>query len=79
MLLYCSHSDTETVELEHLEDDQLAMMIQTFKTIEFITSIAKTKEDIVRMYPLTLDNFRWGKGDTELKKFAKDIWQKAWK
>jgi len=55
------------------------MMIQTFKTIEFITSIAKTKEDIVRMYPLTLDNFRWGKGDTELKQFAKDIWQKAWK
>lgn len=79
MLLYCSHSDTETVELEHLEEDQLAMMIQTFKTIEFITSIAKTKEDIVRMYPLTLDNFRWGKGDTELKQFAKDIWQKAWK
>ena len=78
MLLYCSYNDTEAVEIEHL-DSSLDDMINAFKTIEHITSIAKTKEDVVRMFPLNLENFRWGKGDSDAKIFAKEIWQKAWK
>jgi len=31
------------------------------------------------MFPLNLENFRWGKGDSDAKIFAKEIWQKAWK
>ena len=43
------------------------------QTIEHITSIAKTKEDIIRMFPLNMENFRWGKeADSPYKEFAKN-------
>ena len=77
MLLYCSPKDVYATDLDgrtgYLED-----LINSFKTIEHILKIAKTKEDIVRMYPLTFDNFRW-KGTPEAVDFAKDIWSKAFK
>ena len=48
------------------------------QTIEHITSIAKTKEDVIRMFPLNMENFRWGKEpDSPYKEFAKKLWIKA--
>jgi hypothetical protein len=78
MLLYSSDADTEAVDMIdrplHMFDD----LIQAMKTIEHITSIAKTKEDVIRMYPLNTDNFRWGKGsDSPYKEFARNLWSKA--
>ena len=55
-------------------------IISAFKSIEHIVSIAKTKEDVVRMFPLNFENFRWGKTEDEPSRiFARKIWQDAWK
>lgn len=77
MLLYASAKDHEAVDmLDRVSDIDL---IQVFQTIEHICTIAKSKEDVVKMFPLTMDNFRWGKGMTPAKEFAMDIWNKVWK
>ena len=79
MLLYASAKDQECVDMVDRDPMYLQQLVGAFRTIEHITKIAKTKDDIVKMYPLTFDNFRWGKGMTESKKFAKDVWQTIWK
>lgn len=77
MLLYASAKDHEAVDmLDRVSDIDL---IQVFQTIEHICTVAKSKEDVVKMFPLTMDNFRWGKGMTPAKEFAMDIWNKVWK
>ena len=77
MLLYASAKDQEAVDMiDRIPDIDL---MQVFHTIEHVCSIAKSKEDVVKMFPLTMDNFRWGKGMTEAKKFATDIWNTVWK
>jgi hypothetical protein len=61
-------------------EGHLETIIQAMSIIEHILDIAKTKEDIVKMYPLVMDNFRWGKGDNDpIKVFAKKVWQDTWK
>ena len=58
----------------------LETIIQAMSIIEHILDIAKNKEDIVKMYPLVMDNFRWGKGDNDpIKVFARKVWQDTWK
>jgi hypothetical protein len=59
MLLYASAKDHEAVDMIHRVSD--IDLIQVFQTIEHICTIAKSKDDVVRMFPLTMDNFRWGK------------------
>lgn len=77
MLLYASAKDHEAVDMiDRVSDIDL---IQVFQTIEHICTIAKSKEDVVKMFPLTMDNFRWGKGMTAAKEFAMDIWKTVWK
>jgi hypothetical protein len=76
-LLYCSYKDVYSVDMEGREG-HLETIIQAMKHIEHIIEIAKDKEDIVKMFPLTMDNFRWGKSDNEpSRKYAKMIWQEA--
>ena len=59
MLLYSSAKDQEAIDmLDRTADIDL---IQVFHTMEYICSIAKTKEEVVKMFPLNVDNFRWGK------------------
>lgn len=78
MLLYSSDSDTEAVDMLDRPMHMFDELIQAMKTIEHITNIAKTKEDIIRMYPLNMDNFRWGKEvDSPYKQFARNLWIKA--
>jgi len=77
MLLYCSYKDTYAADLGD-RVGYLEQMIQAFKNIEHVLTIAKSKEDIVRMYPLTFDNFRW-KGSPEAKSFAYKVWNDAFK
>lgn len=77
MLLYASAKDHEAVDMIHRVPD--IDLIQVFQTIEHICTIAKSKDDVVRMFPLTMDNFRWGKGQTQAKDFAMDIWKTVWK
>lgn len=78
-LLYCSYKDVYSVDMEGREG-HLETIIQAMKHIEHIIEIAKDKEDIVKMFPLTMDNFRWGKSDNEpSRKYAKMIWQEAFK
>ena len=48
------------------------------KHIEHILEICKTKDDVVRIFPLVCDNFRW-KGTPTAEGFAKEIWTKALK
>jgi len=77
MLLYASAKDHEAVDMiDRVSDIDL---IQVFQTIEHICTIAKSKDDVVKMFPLTMDNFRWGKGMTPAKEFAMDIWKTIWK
>ena len=71
MLLYCSPKDQYCVDM--VGRDSLTEIIHAMKHIEHIINIAKTKEDIVRMFPLTLDNFRW-KGSEGSVDFAKKLW-----
>ena len=77
MLLYCSYKDSHAVDLGD-RIGYLEQLINAFKTIEHILNIAKNTEDIVRMYPLTFDNFRW-KGSPDAKEFATKVWNKAFK
>ena len=74
MLLYCSPKDQYCVDM--VGRDHLKEMIHAMKHIEHIINIAKTKEDIVRMFPLTFDNFRW-KGSKGSEEFAKKIWSEC--
>jgi len=77
MLLYTSPKDQEIVDMvDRIPDVDL---LQVFQTIEHICNIAKSKDEVVKMFPLTMDNFRWGKDETEAKKFARDVWNKVWK
>jgi len=76
-LLYCSYKDVYSVDMEEREG-YLEPMLQAMHNIEHILNIAKTKEDVVKMYPLVMDNFRWGKHDDDpTKVFARKIWTKA--
>jgi len=60
------------------DEHKLKEIYHAMQTIEHITSIAKTKEDIIRMFPLNMENFRWGKEpDSPYKEFAKKLWIKA--
>ncbi len=76
MLLYCSPKDQYCVDM--VEYDQLNVLINAMKHIEHIFDICKTKEDVVRIFPLVCDNFRW-KGSPGSEEFAQDIWTKALK
>ena len=73
-LLYCSPKDTHSVDM--VDRDHLEEIINGMKHIEHILDICKTKEDVVRIFPLVCDNFRW-KGTPAAEVFAKDIWTKA--
>ena len=78
-LLYCSYKDVYSVDMEGREG-HLETIIQAMKHIEHILDIAETKEDIVKMFPLTMDNFRWGKSDNEPSRiYAKNVWQNVFK
>jgi hypothetical protein len=77
MLLYASAKDQEAIDM--LDRTANIDLIQVFHTMEYICSIAKTKEEVVKMFPLNVDNFRWGKGMTDIKKFATDVWNTVWK
>ena len=74
MLLYCSPKDQYAIDMT--EYDQLHVLINAMKHIEHIFSICKTKEDVVRIFPLVCDNFRW-KGSPGSEEFAKDLWTKC--
>ena len=74
MLLYCSPKDQYAIDMT--EYDQLHVLINAMKHIEHIFSICKTKEDVVRIFPLICDNFRW-KGSPGAEDFAKDLWTKC--
>jgi len=76
MLLYCSPKDQYCLDM--VEYDQLNVLINAMKHIEHILDICKTKEDVVRIFPLVCDNFRW-KGSPGSEEFAQDIWTKALK
>jgi hypothetical protein len=76
MLLYCSPTDNYAVDM--VERDELNVLINAMKHIEHILDICKTKEDVVRIFPLVCDNFRW-KGTPEAEEFAQDIWTKCLK
>lgn len=78
MLLYASRADHEAVDMVDRDIGMLHDIIHAMQTIEHITSIAKSKEDIIRMFPLNMENFRWGKeADSPYKEFAKKLWIKA--
>ena len=75
-LLYCSPKDVHMVDM--VDRDHLKDLIDAMKHIEHILEICKTKDDVVRIFPLVCDNFRW-KGTPEAEGFAKEIWTKALK
>lgn len=78
MLLYASRADHEAVDMVDRDIGMLHDILHAMQTIEHITSIAKSKEDIIRMFPLNMENFRWGKeADSPYKEFAKKLWIKA--
>lgn len=80
MLLYTSAADQEAIDMLDRGEEPLNEILGAFRSIEHITSIAKTKEDVVRMFPLNFDNFRWGKTEDEPSRaFARKIWKEAWK
>ncbi len=76
MLLYCSPKDNYAVDM--VERDELNTLINAMKHIEHILDICKTKDDVVRIFPLICDNFRW-KGTPTAEGFAKEIWTKVLK
>ena len=76
MLLYCSPKDVYCVDM--VERDELSVLINAMKHIEHILEICKTKDDVVRIFPLICDNFRW-KGTPTAEVFAKEIWTKVMK
>ena len=61
-----------------VDRDYLQDLINAMKHIEHILKICKTKDDVVRIFPLICDNFRW-KGSPGSEEFAKEIWTKALK
>ena len=75
-LLYCSPKDVHMVDM--VDRDHLKDLIDAMKHIEHILEICKTKDDVVRIFPLVCDNFRW-KGTPTAEEFAKEIWTKALK
>ena len=75
-MLYCSPKDVHMVDM--VDRDHLKDLIDAMKHIEHILEICKTKDDVVRIFPLVCDNFRW-KGTPEAEGFAKEIWTKALK
>ena len=75
-LLYCSPKDVHMVDM--VDRDHLNELINAMKHIEHILEICKTKEDVVRIFPLVCDNFRW-KGTPTAEVFAQDIWTKSLK
>jgi uncharacterized protein YlbG (UPF0298 family) len=76
MLLYCSPKDEYCVDMVDRTD--LNDIINAMKHIEHILEICKTKDDVVRIFPLICDNFRW-KGSPGSEEFAKEIWTKVLK
>ena len=72
MLLYCSPTDQYCVDM--VGRDDLKEIINAMKHIEYILNTCKTKEDAVRLFPLTMDNFRW-KGSEGSIDFAKKLWE----
>ena len=76
MLLYCSPKDVYCVDM--VDRDHLQDLINAMKNIEHILEICKTKDDVVRIFPLICDNFRW-KGSPGSEEFAKEIWTKVLK
>jgi len=76
MLLYCSPKDVYCVDM--VDRDHLQDLINAMKHIEHILEICKTKDDVVRIFPLICDNFRW-KGSPGSEEFAKEIWTKVLK
>jgi hypothetical protein len=77
-LLYCSYKDVHSVDMEGREG-HLEVILQAMKNIEHCLKLAKTKEDVVKMFPLVTDymgNFRW-KGSPGSIEYAKLIWQEA--
>ena len=76
MLLYCSPKDVYVADMVDRTD--LDDIINAMKHIEHILEICKTKDDVVRIFPLICDNFRW-KGTPEAEGFAKEIWTKVLK
>ena len=76
MLMYCSPKDQYVVDM--VERDELKTIITAMKHIENILDLCNSKDDVVRIFPLICDNFRW-KGTPTAESFAKDIWTKALK
>ena len=76
MLLYCSPKDVYIADMVNRTD--LGDIINAMKHIEHILEICKTKDDVVRIFPLICDNFRW-KGSPGSEEFAKEIWTKVLK
>ncbi len=71
MLLYCSPKDNYAVDMT--ERDELKTIITAMKHIENILDLCNSKDDVVRIFPLICDNFRW-KGTPTAEVFAKEIW-----
>jgi len=71
MLLYCSPKDNYAVDMT--ERDELKTIITAMKHIENILDLCNSKDDVVRIFPLICDNFRW-KGTPTAEGFAKEIW-----
>ena len=76
MLLYCSPKDNYAVDMT--ERDELKTIITAMKHIENILDLCNSKDDVVRIFPLICDNFRW-KGTPTAEGFAKEIWTKILK
>ena len=76
MLLYCSPKDNYAVDMT--ERDELKTIITAMKHIENILDLCNSKDDVVRIFPLICDNFRW-KGTPTAEGFAKEIWTKVLK
>ena len=76
MLLYCSPKDHECIDM--VERDELKTIITAMKHIENILDLCNSKDDVVRIFPLICDNFRW-KGTPTAEVFAKEIWTKILK
>ena len=76
MLLYCSPKDVYVADMVDRTD--LGDIINAMKHIEHILERCRTKNDVVRIFPLICDNFRW-KGSPGSEEFAKEIWTKVLK
>ena len=77
LLLYASPWDNYTTDLGD-RVGYLEQMIEAFKVIEHILTIARSKEDVVRMFPLPFANWRW-RYTPGAEQFARKVWMEAWK